>query len=123
MVQTDFLAANHVRIFGLCKSVKNAKAHRADIFVIAQISWFSRSDAGQTDATDATTVTELRVLQCASLANKDVIDSRLSYGAQLGASVKHTEKRAPPSRQQLSLAAGQPAPDPADAPTQACPPS
>jgi len=34
----DFLAANHVRIVGLCKSVKNAKAHCADIFAIAQLS-------------------------------------------------------------------------------------
>jgi len=38
MVQIDFLAANHVRIIGLYKSVKNAKAHRADIFAIAQLS-------------------------------------------------------------------------------------
>ena len=38
MVQMDFLAANHVRIVGLCKSVKNAKAHRADMFAIAQVS-------------------------------------------------------------------------------------
>jgi len=38
MVQMDFLGANHVRIVGLCKCVKNAKAHRADIFAIAQFS-------------------------------------------------------------------------------------
>jgi len=36
----DFLAANHVRIVRLCKSVKNAKAHRADIFAIAQLFCF-----------------------------------------------------------------------------------
>jgi len=35
----DFLAANYVRIVGLCKSVKNAKVHRADIFAIAQLSY------------------------------------------------------------------------------------
>jgi len=36
------IAANHVHIVGLCKSVKNAKAHRTDIFAIAQLSCFSR---------------------------------------------------------------------------------
>jgi len=36
MVQMDFLAA----IVGLCKSVKNAKAHREDIFAIAQLSCY-----------------------------------------------------------------------------------
>jgi len=30
-----------VRIVGLCKSVKNAKAHHADIFAIAQLSCFT----------------------------------------------------------------------------------
>jgi len=34
----DFLAVIHVHIVGLCKSVKNAKVHHADIFVIAQLS-------------------------------------------------------------------------------------
>jgi len=34
----DFLAANHVRVVGLCQSDNNAKAHRADIFAIAQLS-------------------------------------------------------------------------------------
>jgi len=38
MVQMDFLAVNRVRIVRLCKSVKNAKAHRVDIFAIAQLS-------------------------------------------------------------------------------------
>jgi len=38
MVQIDFLAANHVHIVRLCKSVKNAKAHRMDIFAIEQLS-------------------------------------------------------------------------------------
>jgi len=36
MVQMDFLAANHVRIVGLCGHV-----HRAVIFAISQLSWFS----------------------------------------------------------------------------------
>jgi len=34
----DFIAANHVPIVRLCKSVKNAKAHRVDIIAIAQLS-------------------------------------------------------------------------------------
>ena len=40
MVQMDFLAVNHVLIVGLCKSVKNSKVHRVDIFAIAQLSCF-----------------------------------------------------------------------------------
>jgi len=36
MVQMDFLAANHVRIVGLCGQV-----HRAVIFAIAQLSCFN----------------------------------------------------------------------------------
>jgi len=41
MVQMVFLAANHVHIVGLCKSAKNAKVHRTDIFAIAQLSGYS----------------------------------------------------------------------------------
>jgi len=41
MVQMDFVAVNYVRFVGLCKSVKNAKAHHADIFAIAQLSCFA----------------------------------------------------------------------------------
>ena len=37
MVQVDFLAANHVRIVGLCGQTR---AHRAVIFAIAQLSYF-----------------------------------------------------------------------------------
>ena len=37
MVQMDFLAANHVRIVGLC-----VNAHRAVIFAIAQLSYKKR---------------------------------------------------------------------------------
>jgi len=53
MVQMDFLAANHVRIVGLCKSVKNAKAHRADIFAIAQLSCLSGDGIIGTDKNTA----------------------------------------------------------------------
>jgi len=42
MVQMDFLAANHVRIVGLCTSLKNATAHRADILAILQLSCTTR---------------------------------------------------------------------------------
>jgi len=35
MVEIDFVAANHVRIVGLC-----GQAHRAVIFAIAQLSCF-----------------------------------------------------------------------------------
>ena len=48
MVQMDFLAANYVRTVELCKSVKYAQAHRADIFAIAQLScyrWIPRFKA------------------------------------------------------------------------------
>jgi len=41
MVQMDFLTANQMRNVGLCKSVKNAKAHHAEIFAIAQLSCFT----------------------------------------------------------------------------------
>ena len=42
MVQMDLLAANHVCIVELRKSVKNAKVHGADIFAIAQLSCQNR---------------------------------------------------------------------------------